>query len=76
MQVTPTTTLPNGTKVYVNGKRGYVVDCLNLRDQFNSPINVHVIQYTEKFSHRSSAGHVYKPYDKIERANYASIQVI
>lgn len=83
MNISPNTILDINTLVSVGNRRGYVVNAVIEKDQFNSPIAVHTIHFTSKFSHKrfdknGNVKMVYIPTNtaKIQRVNYASINVL
>ena len=74
--ISPTTVLENGTNVSVGLKKGVIEAHEILRDQFDKPIVVHTVRYTEKFSHRFGNRDIYKPFTKTERVNYSFINLL
>lgn len=80
--IRPNDKLETGARVQVGNKYGNVVSYEVEKDQFGSPITVHMIHFDSVFSHKGARtaknpdGMYYKPYDKTSRVNYASINVL
>ncbi len=69
----PTEILKPGTKVSCGNCVGVILSHSQERDQFNQPIIVHTVEFHKRYSHKGRNGKIYKPYNKVQRVNYASI---
>lgn len=74
--LTPTTQLPIGTLVSVNGKIGKVIKNEMVRSHHGERISLHTIQYYIQPDYKGQNGIHYKKYNKTGSPNYSFIKPI
>lgn len=76
MKLTPNDRLADGTKVSVQGCKGYVVGCKTMKDQFGMPIELHTVKLTERYVRSQCGRPIYKPINETKDVNYSFITVL